>query len=165
MVLQSFQIDVVAAQAPVSGITGTVVNDVFGNLFVGDAQYGEVLQYNRDSGAFVNAFVPPGPELASATGIVFGPDGNLYVVDAAENTLLRYNGTTGAFEGVVANVSGGDDLTFGPDGAVYVSNYYAGTVALTSAPGQRRRSFRPGAVGFASRRSGIRSRRKPLCLL
>jgi hypothetical protein len=54
-------------------------------------------------------FVSPGPELGTATAIVFGPDGNLYVGTTKQlvqqtgpvyphtGRILVYNGTTGAF--------------------------------------------------------------------
>lgn len=68
-----------------------------------------ILRYDGATGALMGEFVSPGPELGTATAIVFGPDGNLYVgttkqlvqqtgpVYSHTGRILVYNGTTGAF--------------------------------------------------------------------
>lgn len=107
-----------------------------GDLLVASFATGSILQYNQTTGSFVTAFVPPGAGgLASAGGVVLGPDGNLYVTGGTPpaSSVLRYNGTTGAFMGafVPAGLGGLDDATylrFGPDGNLYLSDYSAGNV-------------------------------------
>jgi streptogramin lyase len=83
-----------------------------GNLYVttGGGGGGGVLRYNGTTGAFIDAFVPPGNvRLTSARDVAFGPDGNLYVSNFAfPGNILRYNGTTGAFINTfVPTASGG----------------------------------------------------------
>ena len=81
-----------------------------------------VLRYDGTTGAFIDAFVPPGSGgLVIPGGLVFGPDGNLYVVDSNPDNgqVLRYDGTTGAFiDAFVPPGSGGlflpTDLAFTP---------------------------------------------------
>ena len=84
----------------------------------------EVLRYNGTTGAFIDAFVPPGSGgLQVATYQIFGPDGNLYVSDYGDGTVKRYNGSTGAFISVFAvGASHPQGLQFGPDGNLYVAD-------------------------------------------
>jgi DNA-binding beta-propeller fold protein YncE len=84
-------------------------------LFVSSFGRNEVLRYNGDTGAFVDAFVQGvSDRLDDPTGLVFGPDGNLYVSSRGTEQVLRFDGTTGAFlDAFVRAGSGGlDDPTF-----------------------------------------------------
>ncbi len=98
-----------------------------GDLLVSSAT-NEVLRYDGQTGAFIDAFVTAGSGgLSGPTGLVFGPDGNLYVSSFNNNQVLRYDGTTGAFIDVFVPPGGGGlnvptGLVFGPDGNLYVSS-------------------------------------------
>ncbi len=83
-----------------------------------------VLRFNGSTGAFIDAFVPPGSGgLQVATYQTFGPDGNLYVSDYGDGTVKRYNGITGAFIDVFASGAfAPQGLQFGPDGNLYVAD-------------------------------------------
>ena len=90
-----------------------------------------VLRYDGTTGAFINAFVPPGSGgLAGGTFLTFGqgPSPDLFVSSAHTDSVLRYNGTTGQFiSSFVAPNSGGlhipEDLVFGSDHNLYVSSF------------------------------------------
>jgi DNA-binding beta-propeller fold protein YncE len=97
-------------------------------LFVSSFGRNEVLRYNGDTGAFVDAFVQGvSDRLDDPTGLVFGPDGNLYVSSFGTDQVLRFDGTTGAFLDAFVRAGGGGldnpiGLVFGPDGNLYVSS-------------------------------------------
>lgn len=99
-----------------------------GNLYVSSSEGDEILRFDWETGAFMDAFVPASANggLDRPRGIEFGPDGNLYVASSITNSVLRYDGTTGAFiDEFVAAEDGLDNpygLTFGPDGNLYVSS-------------------------------------------
>jgi sugar lactone lactonase YvrE len=101
---------------------------------VGDFTNSSVKRYDAGTGAFIDAFVPPGSGgLANPQYINFGPDGNLYVTSQSNNSVLRYDGTTGAFiDAFVPSGEGGlsvpDRLEFGPDGNLYVSNRFEASI-------------------------------------
>ena len=106
------------------------VSDPFpGGLLVSSASTDNVLRYDATTGAFIDAFVPPGlGGLFSPVGLVFGPDGNLYVSSQTNARVLRYDGINGAFiDEFVSFGSGGlvgpTGLVFGPDGNLYLSSH------------------------------------------
>jgi DNA-binding beta-propeller fold protein YncE len=91
-------------------------------MYVTSAATDNVLRYDGITGAFIDAFVPPGSGgLNDPTALVFGPDGNLYVASGAHsnfyNSILRYNGTTGAFIDVFV-AAGSAGLTLAPTAGV-----------------------------------------------
>ena len=62
-----------------------------GNLYVASLFNGSIRRYNGTTGAFIDAFVPPGGGgLSGPNDLVFGPDGNLYVASNG-NAVRRYN--------------------------------------------------------------------------
>jgi hypothetical protein len=103
-----------------------------GNFYVASNFTNQVLRYNGQTGAFIDAFVTAGSGgLSAPAGIAFGPDLNndgvqdLYVASYNTNQVLAYSGSNGSFLGVfVAAGSGGlngpHDMHFGPDGNLYV---------------------------------------------
>ncbi|MHC5024657.1 MAG: Vgb family protein, partial [Planctomycetota bacterium] len=97
-----------------------------GNLYVASFTNHQVLRYDVETGAFIDAFVSVrSGGLTNPTDAVFGSDGNLYVTSFGTDCVLRYDGQTGAFIDVfVAAGADGlvdpDALTFGPDGHLYV---------------------------------------------
>jgi sugar lactone lactonase YvrE len=103
-----------------------------GNFYVASAATNQVLRYNGQTGAFIDAFVAAGSGgLSVPSGIAFGLDTNndgvsdLYVASNGTNQVLAYSGKDGLFLGVfVAAGSGGlngpHDMHFGPDGNLYV---------------------------------------------
>ena len=86
------------------------------DLLVVSSGTNQVLRYDGQTGAFIDAFVPAGSGgLVFPEGLVFGPDGNLYVNSSGSSQVLRYNGQTGAFIDVFVP-SGVINFVFGPDG-------------------------------------------------
>jgi streptogramin lyase len=108
--------------------------DGVGELYVSGGASSNVLRYDGQTGAFLDAFVPTGSGgLSRGAGVAFGPDGNLYVASAANSAVLRYDGQTGTFlNAFVASGSGGLSnavgLLFGPDHNLYVTSYDTGAV-------------------------------------
>jgi len=132
----------VAATTSVSSLQAQAIK---APLLVAGAGSGNILRYDGETGAFIDAFVGPGvgglcqgPHIGPH-GLVFGPDGNLYVTCHYEDipdfgVVLRYDGRSGeplpgpfGAPGTAEFVH--DDsgmlirplgLTFGPDGNLYV---------------------------------------------
>ena len=98
------------------------------DLLVVSSGTNQVLRYDGQTGAFIDAFVPAGSGgLSVPFGVVFGPDGNIYASSSGSSQVLRYNGQTGAFiDAFVPAGSGGlvfpEGLVFGPDGNLYVNS-------------------------------------------
>lgn len=104
-----------------------------GNLFVTSVD-GRILEYDRDSGAFVREFVSAAGNggLSVARGILWNPrSGNLLVCSSGTNQVLEYNGTSGAFVGPWSQVGTATVMTLdqpwclrvGPEGDIYCSRY------------------------------------------
>jgi len=110
-----------------------------GNLYVASLNFdivnnvafpGAVLRYNGQTGAFIDAFVPPDPArnggLIRTGSLFFGPDGNLLVSASAfrpRGQVLRFNGQTGAFIGAFIPPGRLDEpigMGIGPDRNFYV---------------------------------------------
>ncbi|MEH6538424.1 MAG: HYR domain-containing protein, partial [Psychroserpens sp.] len=107
-----------------------------GNLYVASNFSGEILRFNPNTGALIDAFVPNPLGLGNywrPSGLVFGPDGNLYVSSIIDNSVRKYNGLTGAFMGDFVTTSSGGlsfpvGLDFGPDGNLYVTSILTSSV-------------------------------------
>ena len=105
-------------------------------LYVSSQGTNQILRYDGQTGAFIDAFVTDDPAtpqvnetggLHAPGGIVFGPDGHLYVSSLHTDEVLYYDGQTGAFLGAfIPTTRGGLDapgqLVFGPVGHLYVSS-------------------------------------------
>lgn len=98
-----------------------------GNILVVNEQ-GNVLQYDRSTGAFLSIFI------ANAVGagpIAVGPDRNIYLGMSSDKggIVEKYNGSTGADLGTFATgmsiVSG---VAFGPNGNLFVSDSFSNTI-------------------------------------
>src|SRR5262249_56474067 len=83
------------------------------------------LRYRRDTGAFIDAFVPsrshglndPFGFVFGPDCVVFGPDCNVYVTSFSTDQVLRYHGDTGAFmDAFVSTQNVGLDQ---PNGSVF----------------------------------------------
>jgi streptogramin lyase len=95
------------------------------DLIVSSAHTDSILDYDQNTGAFINTLVPSGSGgLNSPEGLVFGPAGNLYVDSFSSNSVLRYSASGAFISSFVSPGSGGLDgphgLVFGPDGNLYV---------------------------------------------
>ena len=67
-------------------------------LFVTSRDTNSILRYDGSSGAFVDAFVPPGSGGINRTyGLRFAPDGSLLASSSVTHEIKRYDGVTGAF--------------------------------------------------------------------
>jgi DNA-binding beta-propeller fold protein YncE len=96
------------------------------------AYRGQVLKFDRRTGALAGGFVGSENTGTTWTDLAFGPDGMLYVSDQTLG-IMRFNPATGEFLGVF--VSAGPDgpraasaLAFGPDGNLYVADRDASSV-------------------------------------
>jgi len=95
-----------------------------GNLFVSSYTNDRVLQYDGNTGAFINVFATGGG-LDGPYGLTFGPDGNLYVCSSINARVVRFDGTSGAAQGTFAiggTLAFPSDLVFGPNGNLFVSS-------------------------------------------
>ncbi len=78
-----------------------------GNLFVSSAGSNEVLEYNRNTGDFVRAFVTSGSGgLDGPLGIFFIP-GTLLVTSFNTDQILSYSSNDGSFQGVFVSAGSG----------------------------------------------------------
>lgn len=105
---------------PEGNLLVATVNDGSGNT--GNEK---VLRYNGTTGAFIDAFVPPGGTPLIPRGLILGPGGDLLVSDEQGNRVLRYSGTNGSFVGTFASggsLSAPRKLLSGPDGSLYVAS-------------------------------------------
>ena len=101
---------------------------VFGpddNLYVCSDYSHEVLRYNGQTGAFMDAFVPAhSGGLTQARDLQFWGD-SLYVSSSGTDNILRYDANTGAYIGVFASsvhLDNPQDMALGPDALLYVSS-------------------------------------------
>ena len=124
------------------------------------AYNGDVLQFDRESGAAMGPFTS-GHHLAQVAAMAFGPDGHLYVAQNDDcvpgpvctgrlSEIDVFDGEWGTFRGTFAAYKvGGLDypygLTFGPDGDLYVANlsFSGSTTAILRFAGPGRPA--PGA--------------------
>lgn len=60
---------------------------------------GRVLQYDGETGDFLQPFTSAVPSLFLPQDLAFGPDGNLYVANTSTDTIEQYDGRTGAYLG------------------------------------------------------------------
>jgi streptogramin lyase len=118
----------VAALAALGG------SSAWADLFVSSVDYDTVVQYDENTGAFLNVFASGG--LVGPRGVLFGPDGNLYVVNGDGNYgVVRYDGTGNYIDNFVT--SGGElgsprCIIFGPDGNLYVGSKNTNTIVRYS---------------------------------
>ena len=100
------------------------------DLYVASERTGQVLRYDGQTGAFLNAFATTGTTLGPLW-LAFGGDGLLYTsvrantVDSNTN-ILRFNETTGAIVDSFAIGHDGWSFQVGPDHLVYDSGNGAG---------------------------------------
>ena len=105
-----------------------------GNVYVASEATSRVLRYNGSTGAFIDEFVPAGPDgVASPSGLTFGPDGDLYVGSTTRNEVRRYDFPTGQLIDVFVQPGSGGlsvpvGIIFGPDGKLYVASAESGDV-------------------------------------
>ncbi len=106
-----------------------------------NAQGGDVLRYNSQTGAFIDDFIQAGAYGLGdiSSGFLFGADGDLYISSADYNSstnerVLRFDATTGNYIGDF--VTGADNgglqriagMAFGTNGNLYVCDSTAGSV-------------------------------------
>jgi hypothetical protein len=115
-----------ALSAPAQAVLGPD-----GNIYVTSTGTGDILRYNGQTYAYMDAFVSGIPHDSSGGPSVgplslgFGPNGDLYVTNNYTNEVVRYNGTTGAFvesfgSGYLSSPTG---LTFDSHGNILVASY------------------------------------------
>jgi sugar lactone lactonase YvrE len=121
-----------------------------------------VMRYDGTTGAFLDAFVPPGyGGLYGPNGLLIGADGNLLVSEATLQQVLRYNSTTGEFmDAFVPPGSGGlngpVNLVLGLDGNILVSSAYTHSIKrYDSTTGAYLRDFVPPDSGGLHRPHGL----------
>ena len=125
-----------SALLPVTGIIRGAAGFDFGpngNIFVVDSDFGNVVEFDRQTGARVGEFVAG---IDHPVSIRFAPTGDMYVARrdpaSAEGSILRFDGTTGAYLGaVIEGVHSPQAIAFGPSGDLYVSNDGTGDVVIT----------------------------------
>jgi streptogramin lyase len=118
-----FQVGLLAA-----AVTVCVASAAQADLFVSSDTLGTVLQYDENTGAFIQDFLLASGfsgSVGSPRGILFGPDGNLYVASDALNGVLSFD-SMGNFLSMFVTSAGELDgprgIIFGPDGNLYVSS-------------------------------------------
>jgi DNA-binding beta-propeller fold protein YncE len=105
-----------------------------GNVYVASAATSRVLRYHGRTGAFIDEFVPAGPNgVVAPSGLTFGPDGELYVGSTARNEVRRYDFPTARLIDVFVQPGSGGltvpvGIIFGPDGNLYVASSESGDV-------------------------------------
>lgn len=110
-----------------SGGISTPRNLIFGpdgNLYVGSVDTGEILRYDGETGAFLDAFVTGGGNLQEPGGLQFNPaDGDLYVADVAGNQVHRFDGQSGAYvDSPVSGLARPLGITFDDSGNLLIAN-------------------------------------------
>jgi WD40 repeat protein len=124
--------------APTAALSGPV-QAIVGpdhNIYVTSIGSGEVLRYDGQTGAFIDAFIS-GVAHDSSGGfdvgplsLAFGPNGDLYVTNDLTNEVERYNGTTGALVATFgsSHLSSPTGLVFDGSGNLYVASYNDNTI-------------------------------------
>lgn len=110
-----------------SGGISTPRNLIFGpdgDLYVGSVDTGEILRYDGQTGAFLDAFVTGGGNLQEPGGLQFNPaDGDLYVADVAGNQIHRFDGQSGAYiDSPVSGLARPLGITFDNSGNLLIAN-------------------------------------------
>ncbi len=129
-----------------AGLTGPVQLTFHsdGFLYVSDTFTNEILRFDANTGAYVDAFVSAADNggLLGPGGFTIGPDGHLYVASFGlftgtgwTSAVFRFNGNDGSFMGPLPFVSPGDGglsgaigVQFAPDGNLLVSSRFTNNV-------------------------------------
>lgn len=137
----SLPLKLALASTAAVGVTLSLVNQaIAASLFVGSFNTNSVLEFDAQTGAFIDTVVEPGSGgLQSPVGLTFSPeDNNLYVVsllteDTPPGQVLQYDGRSGAFiqpfTSTVPPLIFPQDLAFGSDGSLFVANTGLDTIA------------------------------------
>jgi len=137
----SLPLKLALASTAAAGVTLSLVNQaIAASLFVGSFNTNSVLQFDAQTGAFIDTFVDSGSGgLQGPVGLTFGPENNeLYVVSLfSEGTpprqVLQYDGRSGAFiepfTSAVPPLIFPQDLAFGSNGNLFVANTGLDTIA------------------------------------
>ncbi|MRG93822.1 PEP-CTERM sorting domain-containing protein [Polyangium spumosum] len=99
-------------------------------FLVANSRGDDVLQFEQETGKFVNVFIAKGTGgLSHPDSLALGPEGDLYISsgDTAEDSaILRFDSSTGEFFGAFAKGGGLHrpyGLAFGSDGMLYVASF------------------------------------------
>jgi streptogramin lyase len=109
----------------VVALTALIGSGARADLFVSSQNFDIVVQYDENTGDFLNVFASGGG-LSGPRGVLFGPDRNLYVASNGNpHGILRYDATGNFLDNFVQSageLNGPRGIIFGPDGNLYVSS-------------------------------------------
>ncbi len=101
-----------------------------GDLFVSSSRTNSVKRFDRETGAYVEDFIPSlSGGLVNPQEVIFRPDGHLYVVGFGNTKIKRYDSETGEYQGDFSSnydLRNPSKMTYYADSLIYVSQW-AGT--------------------------------------
>jgi streptogramin lyase len=107
------------------------------DLFVSSVDFNTVVQYDENTGAFLNVFASDA--LSGPRGVLFGRDGNLYVANNGTSSVTRYDPTGTIIDIFVTSAGelrGPRCIIFDAAGNLYVGSRSTNSVVRYDATGQ-----------------------------